>query len=65
MPRTLFEKLYHSSLRVQRVTDSVPSKCLVEGWVVSSLRTTPDGPGSVPVGACPGISEPTMLSHHG
>ncbi|CPU64877.1 Uncharacterised protein [Mycobacteroides abscessus] len=59
LPRTLAEKLYHSSARVQRC-----DRCSVDGCVRSSTRTVPGRPGLLPVAACPGMSAPIMSSHH-
>jgi hypothetical protein len=59
LPRTLVEKLYHSSERAQRV----PSRCFVDGWALSSMMISPGRPAGGFVAACPGISEPTRLSH--
>ncbi len=62
MPRTLLEKLYHSSARLQRL---LSVKCLVEGCDVVLDPDHARLARVVPVAAWPGISEPTMLSHHG
>ena len=60
LPRTLVEKLYHSSARAQRLS----VRCFVDGCAWSSTMIWPGWPGLVPVAAWPGMSEPTRLSHH-